>query len=119
MHLLILQAILRKWRRLGLTEAPSNLLNISMNIPLLPANLFPNAYVIMQDVADSIASQYPNILKFIKYMSDTWLSKAEIVSTFGCPARTNNGVESFHKIAAQKLRKPHSNIWVFLGKYFI
>lgn len=109
---------MRKWRRLGLTEAPSNLLNISMNIPLLPANLFPNAYVIMQDVADSIASQYPNILKFFKYMSDTWLSKAEIVSTFGCPARTNNGVESFHKIAAQKLRKPHSSIWVFLGKYF-
>jgi len=91
-----------------------------MNLPLLPANLFPNAYEIMQDVANSISSQYPNILKFLKYMSDTWLSKAEKVSTFGCPVRTNNGVESFYKIAAQKLRKPHSNIWIFLGNcYFV
>lgn len=88
-----------------------------MNIPLLPANLFPNAYEIMQDVANSISTQYPNILKFLKYMFVTWLSKAEKVSVFDCPTRTNNSVESFHKTAAQKLRKPHSNIWVFLGNY--
>ncbi|XP_039303436.1 uncharacterized protein LOC120357336 [Solenopsis invicta] len=111
------QAILRKWRQLGLIEASSDLLSISMNIPLLPANLFPNAYVIMESVANSLYWQYPNILKFLKYMSDNWLSKAENVSTFGCPVRTNNSVESFHKIAAQKLRKPHSNVWIFLGNY--
>ncbi|XP_029677838.1 uncharacterized protein LOC115244389 [Formica exsecta] len=108
------QAILRKWRNLGLTQAPTDLLSIAMNIPLLPANLFPNAYIIMQDIANSISFQYPNIIKFLKYMTDTWLPIAEKVSTFGCPVRTNNAVESFNNIAAQKLRKPHSNIWIFL-----
>ncbi|GAB1867300.1 MULE transposase domain-containing protein [Camponotus japonicus] len=108
------QAILRKWRNLGLMQAPTDLLIIAMNIPLLPVNLFPNAYAIMQDLGDSISFQYPNILKFLKYMTDTWLPIADKVSTFGCPVRTNNAVESFHNIAAQKLRKPHANIWIFL-----
>ncbi|GAB1867329.1 hypothetical protein CAJAP_08408 [Camponotus japonicus] len=52
--------------------------------------------------------------QFLKYMTDTWLPIADKVSTFGCPVRTNNAVESFHNIAAQKLRKPHANIWIFL-----
>lgn len=108
---------MRKWRNLGLMQAPKDLLSNAMNIPLLPANLFPNAYVIMQDIVDSISFQYPNTLKFLKYMADTWLPIAEKVSTFGCLVRTNNAVESFHNIAAQKLQKPHSNIWTFLGNY--
>lgn len=98
-------------------QAPTDLLSIAMNIPLLSVNLFPNAYAIMQDLGDSISFQYPNILKFLKYMTDTWLPIADKVSTFGCPVRTNNAVESFHNIAAQKLRKPHANIWIFLGNY--
>lgn len=41
---------------------------------------------------------------------------ASKVSTYGCPIRTNNIVESFHNIATQKLGTRNINVWTFLEK---
>ncbi|XP_070518815.1 cyclic nucleotide-gated channel beta-1-like [Cardiocondyla obscurior] len=41
---------------------------------------------------------------------------ASKVSTYRCPVRTNNIVESFHNIVAQKSGTKNINIWTFLDK---
>lgn len=41
---------------------------------------------------------------------------ASKISTYDCPIRTNNIVESFHNIATQKLGTRNINVWTFLEK---
>lgn len=107
--------MLRKWRKLELSHAPQTVLSITMALPLLPANVFQEALLIIQVEADLLSSKYPNVLQFMSYLRLTWANMASKISTYDCPIRTNNIVESFHNIAAHKLGTRNINVWTFLG----
>lgn len=94
---------------------------MTMTLPLLPPEMFQEALIIIQTEADLLSSEHADILQFMSYLRLTWSNIASKISTYRCPARTNNIVESFHNIAVQKLGKTNINVWTFLGniyKYF-
>ncbi|XP_039309456.1 uncharacterized protein LOC120358649 isoform X1 [Solenopsis invicta] len=108
------QAVLRKWRQLDLTNAPRKLIMIVMSVPLISATLFEQCFTILQDVADTMSSDYPTVLQFMCYLRKTWLPAANKVSVYGCPVRTNNIVESFHNTISKKFGSRHPNVWIFI-----
>lgn len=91
---------------------------MTMALPLLPPDMFQEALFIIQAEADLLSREYPDILQFTSYLRLTWSNIASKISTYGCPVRTNNIVESFHNIAVQKLGTTNINIWTFLGKIY-
>jgi len=116
------QAVLRKWRKLRLSNILKTVLSMTMTLPLLPPDMFQEALFIIQVEADQLSNKHPNILQFMSYLRLTWSNMASKISTYRCPVRTNNIVESFHNIAVQKLETRNINIWTFLGnisKYFL
>ncbi|XP_018301775.1 uncharacterized protein [Mycetomoellerius zeteki] len=110
------QAVLRQWRKLRLSNAPKTILSMTMTLPLLRSDMFQEAMSIIQIEADIFSCEYPDILQFTSYLRRTWSNMASRISTYDCPIRTNNIVESFHNIAAQKLGTRNINIWTFLEK---
>lgn len=95
---------------------------MTMTLPLLPPEMFQEALFIIQTEADLLSNEHPNILQFMSYLRLTWSNMASKISTYRCPVRTNNIVESFHNIAVQKLGTTNINVWTFLGnvfKYFV
>ncbi|XP_012218106.2 uncharacterized protein [Linepithema humile] len=109
------QAVLRKWQKLELS--PQTILLMTITLPLLPADMFHEALLIIQAEADLLSREHPNVLQFMSYLRLTWLHMASKISTYGCPIRTNNIVESFHNIATQKLGTRNINIRTFLEKF--
>ncbi|XP_070167590.1 uncharacterized protein [Polyergus mexicanus] len=110
------QAVLRKWAKLRLSNIPKMVLSMTMTLPLLPPDMFQEALLIIQTEADLLSTEYPDILQFISYLRLTWSNMASKISTYRCPVRTNNIVESFHNIAMQKLGTRNINVWTFLDK---
>ncbi|XP_067215638.1 uncharacterized protein [Linepithema humile] len=108
------QAVLKKWKRLGLLKAPRKTVSMAMTLALAPSEMFAEGLNLMQTIADEESDNYPNILLFMKYMRNTWLPISKKTSVYGCPIRTNNFVESFHNIMAQKMQTVHPNLWIFL-----
>lgn len=106
---------MRKWRKLHLSNVPKTILSMTMALPLLPPDRFQEALTIIQAEADLLSCEYPDILQFTSYLRLTWLNMASRISTYECPVRTNNMVESFHNIAVEKLGTRNINIWTFLG----
>lgn len=111
---MILQALIRRWRRLGLDDAPSELLSMAKTMALAPSDLFEESLNIMQIFSNNLTNKYPTIADFIQYIKNTWLPIASKVSVYGCPNRTNNLVESFYG-SIKKLAPTSSNLWKFLG----
>jgi len=109
--------VLRKWRQFGLKKAPRKLIEMVMSVPLVPVTLFEQCFTILQNIADTMASDYPMVLQFMSYLRKTWLPAANKVSVYGCPIRTNNIVESFHNTISKKFRSRHPNVWIFIGWY--
>lgn len=107
--------MLRKWRKLELSHAPQTILSMTMALPLLLADMFNEALLIIQAEADLLSREHPNVLQFMSYLRLTWSNMASKISTYDCPIRTNNIVESFHNIATQKLGTRNINVWTFLG----
>lgn len=97
------QALLRKWRHLGLADAPTKVLSMSMVLALAPADLFEKGFFEIEREAESFMSKYPAIRIFIEYVRSTWLPKAEKVSVHGCYMRTNNITESYNNIVLLKM----------------
>ncbi|XP_053971705.1 uncharacterized protein LOC128872737 isoform X2 [Hylaeus volcanicus] len=108
------QAILRKWRKLGLTNAPNSVVRMAMSLSLVPGTKFQEGLVIIQREVDIVLNNFPNVLLFMAYMRTNWLKMASHVSVRNCPVRTNNIAESFHNIAGLKLGKQNINVWTFL-----
>ncbi|XP_011696249.1 PREDICTED: uncharacterized protein LOC105454956 [Wasmannia auropunctata] len=108
------QALLRYWQRLGLTDAPTNILSMTMTMALIPSNSFKKALSLIQLEVDKTSHEFPAVTKFLAYVRKTWLPLASKVSVYDCPARTNNITESFHNVAGRKFGKSHDNIWSFL-----
>lgn len=92
---------------------------MTMTLPLLPPEMFQEALSIIQTEADLFSNEYPHILQFMSYLRLTWSNMASKISTYRCPVRTNNIVESFHNIATQKIGKRNTNVWTFLGNVCI
>ncbi|XP_071576836.1 uncharacterized protein [Temnothorax nylanderi] len=108
------QSILRKWRQLGLTNAPKTLISMAMSVPLVPHIRFEEAFAILQRTADNMCDDHPAVLQFMSYMRNTWQNISEKVSVYNCPVRTNNLVESFHNQASKHFGR-HPNLWIFIG----
>ncbi|RLU19838.1 hypothetical protein DMN91_008397 [Ooceraea biroi] len=84
------QAVLRKWRKLRLSNVPKTILSMTMALPLLPPDMFQEALFIIQAETDLLSSEYPDILQFTSYLRLSWSNMASRISTYGCPIRTNN-----------------------------
>ncbi|XP_048515871.1 uncharacterized protein LOC125502150 [Athalia rosae] len=108
------QALLRRWRYLGLNAAPTRILGMAMALPLVPSERFEEGLNLLARLADHDAIEHPNVLQFLSYIRRQWGPLADIVSVHGCPIRTNNLVESFHNEARRKLGGLHPNIWKFI-----
>ncbi|XP_067208655.1 uncharacterized protein [Linepithema humile] len=108
------QALLRHWRRLGLMDAPRNILSMTMSMALVPSDCFEEALSFIQFEVDQISHEYPAVNDFLTYVRKTWLPLASKVSVYDCPVRTNNITETFHNIAGRKFSKSHENVWSFL-----
>ncbi|XP_070168539.1 uncharacterized protein [Polyergus mexicanus] len=108
------QALLRHWRRLGLMDAPRNILSMTMTMALVPSDYFEKALSFIQLEVDQISHEYPAVNDFLTYVRKTWLPLASKVSVYDCPVRTNNITESFHNVAERKFGKTHENVWSFL-----
>lgn len=106
---------MRQWRRLGLMDAPRNVLSMSMTMALIPSHCFEKALILIQLEACQISEKYPAINNFLDYIRKTWLPLASKISVYDCPARTNNITESFHNVVGKKFSKSHGNVWDFLG----
>jgi len=94
-------------------------LSMTMILPLLPPDMFQEALFIIQTEADQLSNEHPDILQFMSYLRLTWSDMVSKISTYRCPVRTNNIVESFHNIATQKLGTRNINVWTFLGNFYI
>lgn len=114
-----LQALLRNWRRLGLIDAPRNILSMTMTMALIPSDYFEQALSLIQIEIDKTSYEYPALKDFLAYVRKIWLPLASNVSVYDCPARTNNITESFHNVAGRKFGKVHENVWSFLGNVVI
>ncbi|XP_076397917.1 uncharacterized protein LOC105663529 [Megachile rotundata] len=108
------QALLRKWKKLGLEGAQDEILSMAMTMPLAPPDMFPQALNEIQLVADRSAATFPNVLQFMEYLQKVWLPIATKVSVYGSAVRTNNLVESFHSAVIRKLKIVHPNFWLFI-----
>ncbi|XP_036142255.1 uncharacterized protein LOC105831015 [Monomorium pharaonis] len=107
------QALVRKWRQLGLDDEPSELLSMAKTMALAPSNLFEKSLNIMQIFSNNLTKKYPAIDNFLQYIKNMWLPIAPKVSVFGCPNRTNNLVENFYGNITKKLGAT-PNLWKFL-----
>lgn len=56
------QAVLRKWRKLRLSNIPKKVLSMTMILPLLPPDMFQEALFIIQTEADQLSNEHPEIL---------------------------------------------------------
>ncbi|XP_011696429.1 PREDICTED: uncharacterized protein LOC105455076 [Wasmannia auropunctata] len=110
------QALVRKWQKLGLADAPSELLSMAKTMALAPSDLFEESLNIMEIFSSNLTNKYPAIADFIQYVKNTWLPIASKVSVYGCPNRTNNLVESFYASITRKLGFTSSNLWKFLDE---
>ncbi|XP_011859288.1 PREDICTED: uncharacterized protein LOC105556787 [Vollenhovia emeryi] len=108
------QALVRKWRHLGLDDAPNELLSMAKTMALAPSDLFEESLNIMQTFSSNLIDEYPAIVDFMQYVTNTWLPIASKVSVYGCPNRTNNLVESFYGSITKKLGPTSPNLWKFL-----
>jgi len=115
--LYITQALLRRWRALGLTAAPRKILGFAMALPLAPVDAFEEKLRIIQEETDLISTEHPAVLQFTVYLRRTWFPLKEKVSVFGTSIRTNNIVESFHYVLFHRFGGIHPNIWQFFRMY--
>lgn len=113
------QAVLRRWKALGLMAAPRKVLGFTMALPLAPVDAFEEGLQIIQEEADLMSTEYPAVLHFTVYLRRIWLPLKEKVSVFGTPIRTNNFVESFHYVLFRRFGGIHPNIWQFLRMYYL
>ncbi|XP_029053838.1 uncharacterized protein LOC114881267 [Osmia bicornis bicornis] len=107
------QAVLRKWRHLGLTDAPTKVLSMAMTLALVSTDLFEQRFLEIEREAASFISEYVAIKIFIEYIRSTWLPKADKVSVNDCPMRTNNITECYNNIVLLKMGKGKKNIGYF------
>ncbi|XP_018300263.1 uncharacterized protein [Mycetomoellerius zeteki] len=76
------QAVLRRWKALGLTAAPNKVLKLTMALPLAPADMFEQGLQIIQDEADAVSVEYPVVLQFTAYLRRIWFPLKDKVSVF-------------------------------------
>ena len=67
------QALLRHWRRLGLMDAPRNILSMTMTMALIPSAYFEEALSFIQLEVAQISHEYPAVNDFLSYVRKTWL----------------------------------------------
>ncbi|XP_039315489.1 uncharacterized protein LOC120360025 [Solenopsis invicta] len=61
------QAVLKKWKRLGLLKAPYKIVSMAMTLALTPSEMFAEGLNLMQTIADEEFENYPNVLVFEIY----------------------------------------------------
>ncbi|KAL0100553.1 hypothetical protein PUN28_019700 [Cardiocondyla obscurior] len=96
------QALLRKWKRLGLINTSRNILSMTMTMALIPSYYFEKALSYIQIKVDQMSHAYPALNEFLTYVRKSWLPLASKVSVFDCPVRTNNITESLYSVAKRK-----------------
>ncbi|XP_024880442.1 uncharacterized protein LOC112460141 [Temnothorax curvispinosus] len=64
------QAVLRRWRALGLTAAPRKVFGLTMALPLAPADEFKRGLRVIQEEADMISIRF-TLKEFLWTLSNT------------------------------------------------
>ena len=91
-----------------------------MAIPLLPANLIPEAFatLLSQPFSDLEATDLGNITKFKAYIRKQWSNyPAANLSAHGEDNATNNGLESNHATFKRVIKTHRPNPWEFCRKF--
>lgn len=76
-----------------------------MSLPLLEQERFPLGVAYVEE----ISRNFPQLTNFVGYLRRYWIPRQ--VSVYGAPQRTNNAVESFHRVLLRTTGRSHPNIW--------
>lgn len=119
------QALLKRLRKIGLTDAYRNEENTQvvfrclLALPLLPVADIDLAF---NDVTALVTDDSPSKSKLeqlCRYVRKQWLTKNSIgparLSVRDNTSRTNNAVESFHASLRRRIQTAHPNLFAFLG----
>jgi len=119
------QALVRRAKKLGLTTALKNDLEVQtimhclMALPLLPASAIADGLrdTRVLNVSDSTSSQIMN--RLLQYVDRQWIQKTTIGPQRLCVrdnvSRTNNILESYHAALRRRIQVAHRNLFSFLG----
>lgn len=93
LHFLI-QALLRRWRKLRLCtlKATEDVLWLCMNLALAPSTKFQEGLLLIQKIHENQITQFPKITTFLEYVRKQWLTKASLLCELENQSRTNNAV---------------------------
>lgn len=116
------QAVFRKWRRLNLRQRRLDcyhnlfqILRMTWSIPLLPPDLIGPAINLIDVESQPLWAEFRGLVSFINYLRRQWLPKAECLSVYGSPIRTNAISEALNGQLGRRLGGKHPNIFLFLG----
>jgi len=99
-------------RAFRLDERLDAAVKMAMALPFLPARDVEAGIVAVERAAAAVDG-FP---AFLRYLRRFWLGAVgpEVLSVYGQPRRTNNFVESFHRVLSRAV-PPHPNALLFLG----
>ena len=120
------QALVKKMRKIGLSDAYQNQLPVNnmfrclLSLPLLPVTDIIPAFDDIKSMLPAEQSAWkPSLEQLLLYVQRQWLLKSTIgpqrLSVRDKPARTNNAVESFHAALRRRIKVSHPNLFSFLG----
>lgn len=123
-RLLFIQAIWKKIQARGLKYVYGKqggqlrrALLIAMALPFAPATRLQEGLQVVQRLAASEGPISENLHKFLLYVERNWIIRwGSRISIYGCPRRTNNAVESFHRKINKRFGNPHPDLLQFLGE---
>ena len=119
------QAVMKRLKKLGLTDAYKNeedtqvTFRCLLALPLLPVvDISPAFNEIMSSVKPGLSSTN-QLVQLCQYVGRQWINKSTVgasrLSVRDNASRTNNAVESFHSALRSRVKVAHPNLFTFLG----
>lgn len=122
--LLLSQAVLKKIRKLGLTNLMENnrqvrsLLRSFLSLPLMPHDMMHRGLFVLIKIAMRLG-HFDALVPFLSYFMKTWMVgfRYETLSVFHQANRTNNASEAAQRNLRKETGPHHPNIWQFISEF--
>jgi len=119
------QALIKRLRKLGLTDAYHNddetqtIFRCLLALPLLPVGDIAPGFQELKTLLSAQSATSASTTQLLRYVERQWINKATVgpsrLSVRDNPSRTNNALESFHAALRRRIKVSHPNLFAFLG----
>jgi len=119
------QALIKRLRKLGLTDAYRNdqetqtIFRCLLSLPLLPIGDIAPGFQELKSLLTSQSANSATMTQLFRYVERQWINKSTVgpsrLSVRDNPSRTNNSLESFHAALRRRIKVSHPNLFAFLG----